>query len=153
MFTSPNKSLRFLRMRAGRIAFEKSRSALSALRLTFHLAFRPCAALEFGQAEVWCRLRRRIRFLLRPHRDLLFDEDVVTEKGGAAKDDDREKQNEKPLHEWERPMISASSLARAARRLPLLTGDGNGAAMPASPVRKRTGSKNDSAALGLRSSR
>src|ERR1700751_2078270 len=56
--------------------------------------------LKLGKTDVrhrrWCDFSTLLFF----YRDLFLYKRVVTEPGGAAEDDQRQQQNEKPLHGW-----------------------------------------------------
>src|SRR6266542_511774 len=71
--------------------------------------------LKFGEADVWRRSRSNFPTLLFFHRDFLFYKSVITKPRRAAEDEQRQQQDEKPLHAWQN-VVKTSSTIRGSRR-------------------------------------
>ena len=77
------------------------RKRTRASRASRQLAFLPQLGrgLELRQADVRHRLDRNLAALFGDYSPLRLDEEIVTKKRGAAEDQHREQENEKPFHE------------------------------------------------------
>src|SRR4029077_1082614 len=121
----PEHIPRFIEMLSGGIFLNKRDERVASFG-QFSVLAQLEGCLKFRQADVRRRRWSNFSTLLLFHCDFFFDEGVVTEPRGAAKDDECEQQYEEPLHGWQQAIVTAGETrelsCRREREVPIALG-------------------------------